>query len=176
VRVDAFHDLAVELKDKAQYPMCRRMLRAEVDGKVAKGRFRHDEFVPHGRYGIAIPTGTSASSSAHEVSSQTKARWKPFASISEVTFRLPRMWLAMLTSHIGFLQQAEANSPQHLFQWQRSERGARLFADASILWHQFEEGQLVPTLQYLHLGVSWHRRNPLYRSGSQNPVRLHNRL
>jgi hypothetical protein len=36
MRIDALHNLAIELEHKAQYAVRRRMLRSEIDGKVAQ--------------------------------------------------------------------------------------------------------------------------------------------
>jgi hypothetical protein len=41
VRIDAFDNLAIELQDKAQHAMGRRMLRPKIDREIANGSFAH---------------------------------------------------------------------------------------------------------------------------------------
>ena len=41
VRIDTFHDLAVEFQHEAQYPMGRWVLRSKIDGKLAIGGVEH---------------------------------------------------------------------------------------------------------------------------------------
>jgi hypothetical protein len=41
MRIDALHNLAIELEHKAQYAVRRRMLRPEIDGKIANRSFGH---------------------------------------------------------------------------------------------------------------------------------------
>ena len=41
MRIDALHDLAVELQHQAQHAVRRRMLRPEIDGEVAQRGFGH---------------------------------------------------------------------------------------------------------------------------------------
>jgi hypothetical protein len=41
MRVNTYNHLAVELKDKTQYAVCRRMLRSEIDSEIAQSGFGH---------------------------------------------------------------------------------------------------------------------------------------
>jgi hypothetical protein len=41
MRIDALHNLAIELEHKAQYAVRRRMLGPEIDGEIAQSRFGH---------------------------------------------------------------------------------------------------------------------------------------
>jgi hypothetical protein len=41
MRIDALHNLAIELEHKAQYAVRRRMLRSEIDGEVAQRWLAH---------------------------------------------------------------------------------------------------------------------------------------
>ena len=43
MRIDARDDFAVQFKDETQHAVRRRMLRPEVDGKVAKVLFVHGQ-------------------------------------------------------------------------------------------------------------------------------------
>src|SRR5438445_1746190 len=49
MRIDAFHDLAVELQYQTEYPVSRRMLGPEIKGEIAQGGFGHN--------GLASATG-----------------------------------------------------------------------------------------------------------------------
>jgi hypothetical protein len=53
MRIDALHNLAIELEHKAQYPMRRRVLRSEIDGEVAQRSLAHGG-PPFGRTGRSI--------------------------------------------------------------------------------------------------------------------------
>ena len=41
MRIDALHNLAIELEHKAQYAVRRRVLRSEIDGEVAQWSLAH---------------------------------------------------------------------------------------------------------------------------------------
>jgi hypothetical protein len=41
MRIDALHNLAIELEHKAQYTVRRRVLRSEIDGEVAQRSLAH---------------------------------------------------------------------------------------------------------------------------------------
>ena len=41
MRIDALHNLAIELEHKAQYAVRRRVLRSEIDGEVARRCLAH---------------------------------------------------------------------------------------------------------------------------------------
>ena len=51
MRIDALHDLAVELQHQAQHAMRRRMLRPEIDVEVADVGFGHRSASPSRRPG-----------------------------------------------------------------------------------------------------------------------------
>ena len=46
MRIDAIDHLAVKFQHEAQHAMRRRMLRPEVDGKIADGRLGHAPAFP----------------------------------------------------------------------------------------------------------------------------------
>ena len=58
MRIDALHNLAVELKHKTQHAVGRRVLGPEIDGEIANGRFGHSG--PKSAAGAtpAAPTGS----------------------------------------------------------------------------------------------------------------------
>jgi hypothetical protein len=41
MRIDALHNLAIELEHQAQYAVGRRVLRSEIDGEVARRSLAH---------------------------------------------------------------------------------------------------------------------------------------
>src|SRR4029077_10121123 len=41
MRIDALHNLAIELQHQAQYAVGRRVLRSEIDGEIARRSFGH---------------------------------------------------------------------------------------------------------------------------------------
>jgi hypothetical protein len=41
MRIDALHNLAIELEHQAQYPVRRRVLRSEIDGEVPRRSLAH---------------------------------------------------------------------------------------------------------------------------------------
>src|SRR2546423_11567927 len=56
MRVDAVHDVTVELQYKAQYAVSRRMLGPEIEGEVAQGGFGHN--------GLASAAGSTLAADA----------------------------------------------------------------------------------------------------------------
>jgi hypothetical protein len=45
MRIDAHHNLAVELKHKTQYAVGRRVLGPEIDGEIANGSVGHGDLM-----------------------------------------------------------------------------------------------------------------------------------
>jgi hypothetical protein len=66
--VDSFYHLAVELQDQAQHAMRRRMLRPEIKGEIAQGRFGHGGLasVPRGQRAAAYAVPRAALSSVDD--------------------------------------------------------------------------------------------------------------
>ena len=59
MRIDALHNLAIELEHKTQYAVRRRVLRSEIDGEVARRSLTHGgpRFVLDTSVGSFSPSG-----------------------------------------------------------------------------------------------------------------------
>src|SRR6266446_3693610 len=68
MRVDALHDLTVELQYQTQHAVSRRMLGPEIEGEIAQGGFGHN--------GLASAAGSTpaAGSGSHSIGSSFIAR------------------------------------------------------------------------------------------------------